>query len=345
MRAQSFMSLVFKNNNCSAVPSNPNQTTKSRGSLLTAEISDYTSIYGWSAKVWSWRPHRVMKRMADSSAPHLFGSLECKKNASNMLRTFHSPRLSRVTSTSSLKSFASDSGDYVNMSGMSKSTVYSTPDYVDMSGIRRTSSFSSSVSSTTQSEYEDMTSYCSLLPRGPSSSYKKTILATYKCELCSKEFNQKKLMIDHKLAEHQRINQFTHCPYCSYSCKCKITLERHVTREHANSFLQCLDCSKRFATPSSLKEHNLKCHVHYKCLYCKQPMKEVNNVSYHEMSRNCNKCGSKFNCVWLFARHWRLHPEQIHCPLCPQTFDSASAFEIHLEWVHFGFDKKCEYFC
>jgi len=86
----------------------------------------------------------------------------------------------------------------------------------------------------------------------------------FTCEVCLKVFNKKFLLTHHMLGAHPGQGRFLRCSQCSYVCKSKTTLGKHVTKEHAPKNIQCPHCPDTFSMLWILNEHISRNHRYYR---------------------------------------------------------------------------------
>ncbi|XP_012160024.1 transcription factor hamlet isoform X2 [Ceratitis capitata] len=134
----------------------------------------------------------------------------------------------------------------------------------------------------------------------------------FACELCSKPFCHRPLLLKHRALAHNEIRKYPceNCPkvFCDPS-----NLQRHIRANHIGARSHaCPECGKTFATSSGLKQHT---HIHssVKPFQC-----EVCYKAYTQFSNLC--------------RHKRMHADcrmQIRCPKCGQSFSTGTSLTKH----------------
>lgn len=146
------------------------------------------------------------------------------------------------------------------------------------------------------------------------------------CSLCLKTFLTIEECDAHKaecFAERnsRKENKFI-CPVCSYRCRCKWNLQRHVFRRHNPNAKQttCKRCYNVFLTKSAFQRHQSKCTY------------EIKPNKIKGTPTECEICGvvqsSKYN---LRKHQIRMHsaPGTQFCSICSKVFSNANDLEAH----------------
>ncbi|XP_067623236.1 transcription factor hamlet isoform X2 [Eurosta solidaginis] len=136
----------------------------------------------------------------------------------------------------------------------------------------------------------------------------------FACELCSKPFCHRPLLLKHRALVHNDIRKYPceNCPkvFCDPS-----NLQRHIRANHIGARSHaCPECGKTFATSSGLKQHT---HIHssvkpFQCEVCFKAYTQFSNLCRHKrmhadcrMQIKCNKCGQSFSTVTSLSKHKR----------------------------------------
>ncbi|KAG8260282.1 hypothetical protein J6590_100471, partial [Homalodisca vitripennis] len=89
----------------------------------------------------------------------------------------------------------------------------------------------------------------------------------FKCELCSRSFNQKGSLLIHMMSTHKGMRPYQ-CQFCSAAFSQKGNLRAHVVRLHSipntqETVYQCKECSCVFRKLGSLNAHQNRMHPPY----------------------------------------------------------------------------------
>ena len=94
--------------------------------------------------------------------------------------------------------------------------------------------------------------------------------------LGAKAFAQKGSLTKHVSSVHENntINKFQ-CEICDHKASCQVNLNLHIKVVHHKIKDHCCDkCGKKFSWAMSLKKHQFKCQINYKCDFCTGKVKE-----------------------------------------------------------------------
>ena len=146
-----------------------------------------------------------------------------------------------------------------------------------------------------------------------------------KCPDCEKTFKNKRTLGVHRRDKHGDHTKQHKCEQCNKIFDSTEKLARHKNLTHTTSSIRkCPDCEKAFKLKSSLDEHRKIEHSGNKKTY------------------KCNHCDKTF----LYPARWKQH-EKIHtnkhahkCPVCINSYSSASALGRHITINHSNKEKK-----
>ena len=109
---------------------------------------------------------------------------------------------------------------------------------------------------------------------------------TFICEVCSKEFQFKEQIRNHRKVHSEIIFG---CDLCNKLFKTKDGLVKHVKIHTGEKLFTCSTCGKSFADPSSCKNHEKYQHA------------EI------DLNNSCNICSRTFRRVRELKRHKVIH--------------------------------------
>lgn len=200
--------------------------------------------------------------------------------------------------------------------------------------------------------------YCTDKVDQPNSKHKEII---YICDLCSKLFNSKKVLILH-ISKHFSSNISTKqskrlkktnpkkkifvCKVCSKHFSDQSNYRRH-SLSHYYRF-QCDICEKTFSQMYNLQVHNrthtgttpYKCDICHLTFYRNDAMK-AHRRKCHEKKYSviqCDECHKPYHSASTYLRHKRIHKNDkpYTCANCLQTFTRKDALIVHLRSKHTG---------
>uniref|UniRef100_A0A1A9WUU3 C2H2-type domain-containing protein n=1 Tax=Glossina brevipalpis TaxID=37001 RepID=A0A1A9WUU3_9MUSC len=134
------------------------------------------------------------------------------------------------------------------------------------------------------------------------------------CELCSKCFSHRSLLLKHRALFHNQIRKYP-CENCTKVFCDTSNLQRHIRRRHIGARSHaCPECGKTFATSSGLKQHK---NIHYSvklypCEVCLKSYTQFSNLCRHKRMHaacrvpiKCDKCGQTFSTATSLSKHKR----------------------------------------
>lgn len=141
-----------------------------------------------------------------------------------------------------------------------------------------------------------------------------------KCWFCCQKFtlNGRKT---HELQKHRKGSSWQ-CSHCPYNSPFRKRLRKHYLHAHYKQF-SCETCSKTFAYPRLLKDHQ-KHNRHG--VYATQEIERL----------KCDECGKTFaTSILLYHHKYLSHSQQIHyCHFCEKSFKSKQLVRKHTK-IHF----------
>ena len=202
------------------------------------------------------------------------------------------------------------------------------------------------------------------------------------CEICAKEYTDKKRLTQHIKRAHPEALSEKSCDFCTFSTNKPTLMKEHILDEHKDKCQNCNYCSAHFASTKELLNHNAKFHDkgYYECNLCNTIFKQIipfqehqadihnikvkcdtcdygarSNITLklhkkraHKNLRNhiCNICGSSFNFEHELATHNKNSHEKVRikCELCDHPgFIKKSLVKEHILAVHAGIKYSCDY--
>ncbi|KAH8280075.1 hypothetical protein KR018_004669 [Drosophila ironensis] len=175
-----------------------------------------------------------------------------------------------------------------------------------------------------------------------------TITKSFQCELCDKEFQRHRNLID-----HMRIHTNSHCcQTCGERFLFKTDLDLHHCFRANDSTVECPVCQRVFATSRALDIH--KCQQMkerpFKCAHCPQTFTHEHFLRAHLLihpaeepsslppgRHKCALCVMAFTNKAALQVHLNAHKgERPHaCPTCPATFRCKQSLKLHIR-THTG---------
>ena len=149
-------------------------------------------------------------------------------------------------------------------------------------------------------------------------------LKSYKCDLCSHEFEGCKAIKAHML-QHNNLKPH-HCARCDLYFVLARNMRTHLIQHEVEDPLVCQLCNEVFHTNEGLNNHNLT-HLEY------FPFK-------------CDVCQRGFQIQSTYNLHMRFHNNTaFECSLCQESFPSKSSLQTHVRNKHFIYDKRYRFGC
>ena len=180
--------------------------------------------------------------------------------------------------------------------------------------------------------------------------------STKKCEICEQEFSvghfkkhfEKEHEGNQKVKPKVPIEELI-CKVCEKSYSDKISLVRHIDRQHSNQhkLFKCISCEKEFKAKSYLDRHVKSVHernLDFKCNLCDKMFNRNDQLKMHK-SRMHNDSENTFKCDFCkksFALEglWNIHVKRSHteaeveCVPCGKFFSTRYYYEKHVNSVH-----------
>jgi hypothetical protein len=179
------------------------------------------------------------------------------------------------------------------------------------------------------------------------------------CDICDKQWKNKRLLTEHIERAHEKKRNFT-CGHngCDYTAYRYYEIQLHKFNRHGGEHPTrkdgyfCDTCGAQFKNPTKLREHIDKKHLNIKNFQCDQcPMKFykkeclrkhiVKHIpkEYRDFSAPCDECGKMFFNVYTLKSHKELVHQGIKrfsCELCGKLYESRSRLKIHIDSFHRG---------
>ncbi|CAH0602323.1 unnamed protein product [Chrysodeixis includens] len=173
---------------------------------------------------------------------------------------------------------------------------------------------------------------------------------SYTCTDCGKKFANQGLW-----KAHTKLHTTEHpfkCELCSYTCKIKKYLSRHVKKVHTKPVgNQCTVCGKCFHYDCNLQKH-MRVHTGekpYKCKVCGKAFSSAYSLSGHKLIHTgekpyqCAFCDYACRDNSTIRRHQERHmgiSKEYPCTICKKIFKNKSTLQVHLDEVHFELDAR-----
>ena len=135
------------------------------------------------------------------------------------------------------------------------------------------------------------------------------IKTKFDCEVCHRTYSSKTSFNYHK--KHHSIDP-TKCTYCDYECKYAAGLARHIKGVHLKENIKCEHCSAEFNENRKLKAHQrqthfkiteFRCHLCYK-VFNSNILRSHHIRTVHEPPKyECHKCRKKFTQLHNMKKH------------------------------------------
>ncbi|XP_044729591.1 zinc finger protein OZF-like [Chrysoperla carnea] len=178
---------------------------------------------------------------------------------------------------------------------------------------------------------------------------------SFKCEICSRYFNQPYLLKNHMRSCHSNDRNYT-CPKCGKTYKTSDYLQKHLKFHEPDlkPQFECEICNKKLSSKASLTYHQ-KLHLGEKDFSCEQCGKTYFNIcslQYHIATVHseakpfsCEQCQKTFKTKRILECHIRVHSDekQYACEVCGKRFLRKEALTQH-STVHTGvLPFQCQY--
>ena len=173
----------------------------------------------------------------------------------------------------------------------------------------------------------------------------------FKCNLCSKHFDNDKALMEHKRLGYVAIDSFNKIP----------TIVKNSTNFYEledTSETRCCGCKAIFNTPEELKQHSkanhesfrssvirqdrqYECDICFKC-YTSALFLEQHQVAPYRIKKfKCDLCEAAFTSKHLLNVHEKNHLNIVYkCQACGKQFHNVNSFNTHTR-KH----KEAEYVC
>ena len=73
------------------------------------------------------------------------------------------------------------------------------------------------------------------------------------CDICGKQFNARKNLMQHKLIH---TTDTTNCDICNKNFANKIKLQKHIDYVHSEKMFSCMECKNFFSSKQNLETHH-----------------------------------------------------------------------------------------
>ena len=152
---------------------------------------------------------------------------------------------------------------------------------------------------------------------------KKRLKTSYKCDICSREFNQKYKLRDHYLTHTGE--KMYECNECGKSFALAGNLKHHIITKHSTERNhKCTVCLKSFKTTVALKYHMNVVHnkIRFKCDTCGKDFSALQTVKTHILNQH----------GYLFGN---APVNELKCLVCDKVLSSAGNLKLHMQ-IHEG---------
>ncbi|XP_058828723.1 zinc finger protein 62 homolog [Topomyia yanbarensis] len=181
----------------------------------------------------------------------------------------------------------------------------------------------------------------------------------FRCDICSKNCNSKRLLRDHVREVHLRDKTCPEeCKSCGKMFHNRTLLKAHLRRAHLS--VPCPKCPK-LLSPGSLWKHLLSihgeaqdfvCEICARCFRdkrCFQAHMKGHMGTRHEDRVQCTVCSLWLTNKYQHTKHMRrihIEPglEEIHqCNLCGKVMRNREALNVHKHRIHSPMKYECSY--
>ena len=163
-------------------------------------------------------------------------------------------------------------------------------------------------------------------------------IASFKCEICEKQFTSKKTLEKHSEEFHnEEVKASFRCEICQLDCSNIWNLTQHVKTHNKiqDKTYVCTFCpdQKTFKYSRDLRRHNLSAHKIASEKYLKPRLKPVEHYS-------CDICGKVFGRKYFLDNHKASNIcSTFPCPLCKLSLKSKEELVMHMEIPHNECDR------
>jgi len=179
----------------------------------------------------------------------------------------------------------------------------------------------------------------------------KSNMKSFKCDVCSKEFDNKEKMRLHKYHIHEQRGTYK-CDICEKICSDIRALKNHIDAQHGGGkpkTIKCDVCEKEFSDVGYFKKHMNYVHnkiKNYSCELCekkcftssclKRHLKIIHKLGTSNIS-TCNICEKKFSMNAGLIKHMNilhLNIKEFKCDRCSKTFSRPIYLRDHFKKLH-----------
>lgn len=174
------------------------------------------------------------------------------------------------------------------------------------------------------------------------------------CGICGKSLVRSSLKTHIKLV-HREQNEVFECDLCTYKCKFKAKLTRHMRISHLKIDVRCKHCLLGLKNYSALVTHYRKDHPDiyppFKCAECPFTTIEKCTLNTHKKIHagekakihRCNICGRAFHILGKLKIHIETHGEErkYACEICGAAFKTRPALYSHKSSHKASKDYEC----